>query len=74
MVITKEDLNDWHNSPVTREIIKEIKREQQAEREKSTLMATADETAMGTARKEGYIAGIGTFLDTYDLTLDEVAE
>jgi len=71
MVLTKEDLQDWNSHPVTKAVVEEIKRAQQEKREQSTLRLTADETAMATAKKEGFIEGVTAFLDAYEYTLEE---
>lgn len=71
MVLTKQDLQEWNNHPVTKAIVEEIKRAQQEMREQSTLRPTADETAQDTAKKEGFIEGTGAFLDAYEYVLDE---
>ena len=71
MVLTKADLQDWNNNPVTRAIFKTVEQEIEGYQNQSSLYATVDETALQTARKEGVIEGARALLDAYEMVLEE---
>ena len=71
MVLTKADLQDWNSNPVTKMIFKKISEELDVARTDSCMMPTADETALKTAYKEGFVEGANALLEAYETSLDE---
>jgi len=74
MTLTKEDLNEWNNHPVTQAIFKDIHEsliELQAE---PVVKDTADQTAMQAVRNQGQAEGINSLLDAYEIALEEAEE
>ncbi len=71
MVLTKQDLQEWNNHPVTRAVFSKIAEELQVAREESTIMPTVDETALRTAHKEGFIDGASGLTEAYQVALEE---
>ena len=71
MVLTKADLQEWNNNPVTRALFKQVREQIDEAREESSLMPTADETAQKTAFKEGVVFGANALLEAYDDALEE---
>lgn len=71
MVLTKQDLQEWNSHPVTKAVFKKIEEEIQAARMESSMMQTADETALRTAYKEGFIDGGSSLKDAYEYALEE---
>tara|TARA_R110000850_G_C9996087_1_gene467968 strand:+ start:19464 stop:19685 length:222 start_codon:yes stop_codon:yes gene_type:complete len=71
MAVTKADLQDWNSNPVTIAIFKELKEARQEALERQTLMLTADETAMATAKNVGFVEGVSALLDAYEYALEE---
>ena len=72
MVLTKDDLNEWNNHPVTQAVFKEINDsliELQAE---PVVRDTADQTAMQAVRNQGQAEGINSLFDAYHVISDEV--
>ena len=71
MVLSKQDLQEWHSNPVTRELFSKIKREIEDERSSSAMMPTVDETALKTAYNEGFIDGASALTEAYSDALEE---
>lgn len=72
MVLTKEDLNEWNNHPVTQAVFKEVNDsliELQAE---PVVRDTADQTAMQAVRNQGQAEGINSLFDAFFIVSDTV--
>ncbi len=70
MVITKQDLQDWHSNPVTKAIASKLEQQVKDVRSESCLRETCDQTAMQTARNEGTIEGIDALNEVYEDMLE----
>jgi len=73
MVLTKQELQDWNQHPVTKAIFAGIDASLIELKQESCLSATCDETAMKTAKNEGIAEGINSLKDAYEL-LEEGVE
>ena len=71
MILTKEDLQEWNNNPVTQAVFKKIAEEVEEASLQSTMMDTVDQTALRTAHKEGFLDGANALLDSYEVALEE---
>ena len=65
MVLTKEDLSEWNNHPVTKQVMLEVRKTLVDVREISPLSSSAFETAQKAAGTEGFINGVNAFFDAY---------
>ena len=72
MVLTKEDLNEWNNHPVTQAIFKDINESLAELQAEPVVKETADQTAMQAVRNQGQAEGINSLLDAYHIALEEV--
>ena len=70
MILTKQDLQDWNSSPVTKAIASKLEQQCTDVRSESCLRETCDQTAMQTARNEGQIEGIEMLNEVYDDMLE----
>ena len=71
MVLTKDDLQEWHSNPTTRALFDKISTEIAESRAASSMMETVDATALRTAYKEGFIDGASALSQAYDEALEE---
>ena len=70
MILTKQDLQDWNSSPVTKAIASKLAQQCTDVRSESCLRETCDQTAMQTARNEGQIEGIEMLNEVYEDMLE----
>ena len=64
--MNKHDVKDWKNSPVTKAVLDNIAEAVLLTREQSTIRDTVDQTAMQTARNEGFCEGVQSLLDSIE--------
>ena len=66
-VLTKQDLQDWNNHPVTKQIFKEVHDQILAVKDESVVKETCGQTAMQAARNEGVIEGANLLKEAYEV-------
>ena len=66
MVLTKQDLIEWKNNPVTVDLMKVLSEQVSHRETESCLMDTCDKTAMKASYNEGLVDGMNMILETYD--------
>lgn len=73
MEITKEQLQEWGDNPVTKEIFKSINSAARNECEISKLkLDSVEETALRTAFSQGFVDGVLSFIRNYNNKLEEL--
>ena len=72
MVLTKEDLLEWNNNPVTKEIFSLIQSGIEEIKSQPTFSTTytVDKIALGEAFKEGYLDGCSSLFESYEDALE----
>ncbi len=71
MQLTKQDLHEWNQNPITRAIFEEIERSKKDMSERSPIRDTADQTAMQASYNNGWIEGVAALEDAYREVLEE---
>ena len=64
--LTKQDLQDWHSSPVTKAISKSLTEQSSEIKSESCMRDTCDQTAMQVAYNEGQISGLDLMNEVYE--------
>jgi len=65
--MTKDQLSEWRQHPITIEVFKEVEAAVAALREQSPIRDTAEQTAMQASYNEGWIEGVQALHDAYDV-------
>ena len=74
MVLTKQDLVEWKNNPVTVVLMNLLSEQVDMRASESCMRETCDQTAMKTAYNSGIIDGMNMILETYDEMESEANE
>lgn len=74
MSLTKQDLVDWKNNPVTVAISKALNEQAELIRLESPIRDTCDQTAMQAAQNQGQIDGLDLINEVYEDLLESANE